>query len=82
MTQCGSAKRKYLVVFTLSSYKPLEISGPNMPKLLATTTLNTAVNSINCLHKHPQNDTHTDTYAHIMTAMYCTEAHNHLHSPY
>jgi len=84
MTQCRSANRKYLVLFTFSSYKPLEISGPNMPKLLATTTLNTAVNSINCLHKHPHNGTHTDTYAQIMTVtyMYSTEAHNHLHSPY
>ena len=45
-----------------------------MPKLLATTTPNTAVNSINCLHKHPHNGTHADTYAQIMTAMYCTEA--------
>ena len=64
MTQCRSANRKYLVLFTLSSYKPLEISGPNMPKLLATTTLNTAVNFINCLHKHP----HTmHPYRHIYT---------------
>ena len=63
MTQCRSANRKYLVLFTLSSYKPLEISGPNMPKLLATTTLNTAV-------KPSTAYTNTRTMAPIQTHMH------------
>ena len=63
MTQCRSANRKYLVVFTLSSYKPLEISGPNMPKLLATTTPNTAVKpSTACTNTLTQWHTKTCTY--------------------
>jgi len=63
MTQCRSANRKYLVVFTLSSYKPLEISVLICPTLLATTTLNTAVKpSTACTNTLTQWHTKTCTY--------------------